>query len=1044
MELIVAILVVAVIWLLFKVKQSTDRANEASHWAIELSGRMSLIERELVRLREGVAEPSAQAPSARTGPAPEAAPSLPAELLRARASAREAPQPEPELLPPAAPQAPPVLAQAAPAGETTAPPGSPPAEGPARPERPSILPLPPTLPRPVLPALPRINWEQFMGVKLFAWLGGLALFLGVAFFIKYSFERGWISPEIRVAMGFVTGLALLLTGLRLPRERYAVGVQSLSGAGILILYADIFASCSLYHFIPIGAAFALMALVTATAFLLAVRLEAQAVAVLGLIGGFLTPPLLSTGEDHPLGLFSYVAMLDVGLLAIALRQRWNYLTLLAAIATVAMQIGWVAKFFEAEKIGTAMTIYLVFAYLFVLALWLAQRLEQVEKFISAAAFLLPVAALVFAFYLLVYPYRTIAAQPGLLFGFVFAADLALLALAWLRDELRGVSWAAGAGAFLLLSIWTVGFLTTELLNWALGLYLVFAVLHSVFPIVLERVRPAENPIWWTQLGAPLALLLVMISMLKLADLSLVLWPVVLLADVLAIALAVVLASLWAVLAVLLLTGLATAIWIVKVPARTTGLPEMLAIIGGFAVFFFVVGVVVVRKISVKQEAAGGAEGKPAEVGPFGKWRLWPTDALAHIPAMSAILPFLLLTMVVLRLPLADPSPVFGLAALMVVLLLGVVRFYAVDALAAVGLSCTMLVECAWHFNRFTPEAPLPPLVWYLVFYALFGLFPFVFQARFSERLIPWAGSALAGPAQFFLVHRLAKAAFSGAAGYLGALPALFAVPSLIALVRLVRAVPPQSALRQTLLAIFGGVALFFITLIFPIQFDKQWITVGWALEGVALLWLLRRIPHEGLKVVGVGLLGVAFVRLALNPAVLHYHERTGTALFNWYLYAYGIVTVCLFAGAWLLAPPRNLLREVNVPPWLCGLGTVLAFLLVNVEIADYFSSGTTLTFQFSGNLGRDMTYSLGWALFAFIVLFVGIHRQLRPARYGGLGLLTVTLLKIFLHDLWSLGGLYRIGSLIGLALVLIPVSLFYQRFLAPGAGERTQAGGEGQ
>jgi uncharacterized membrane protein len=265
---------------------------------------------------------------------------------------------------------------------------------------------------------------------------------------------------------------------------------------------------------------------------------------------------------------------------------------------------------------------------------------------------------------------------------------------------------------------------------------------------------------------------------------------------------------------------------------------------------------------------------------------------------------------------------------------------------------------------------------------------------------------------------------------MGLVPAVFALPSLLALVRLLKTIPAESPRRNTQLALFGGVALFFITLIFPIQFEKQWITIGWALEGAALLWLLHRVPHNGLKYVGVALLVTAFVRLAFNPAVLGYHARTATPIFNWYLYAYGITTVCLFLGARLLQPPRNLINQVSVPPVLAGLGTVLAFLLLNIQIADYFSTGTTITFKFSGNFGRDMTYSLAWGLFAFVLLFIGILRKVRGARYAGLALLVVTLLKLFLHDLWSLGGLYRIGALIGLALVLIPVSFLYQRFLS--------------
>ena len=122
---------------------------------------------------------------------------------------------------------------------------------------------------------------------------------------------------------------------------------------------------------------------------------------------------------------------------------------------------------------------------------------------------------------------------------------------------------------------------------------------------------------------------------------------------------------------------------------------------------------------------------------------------------------------------------------------------------------------------------------------------------------------------------------------------------------------------------------------------------------------------------------------------------------------------------------------MNAPPLLRGLGTVLAFILMNIELADGFSKGAFIEFEFSGSLERDLAYSLAWAVFAFALLVVGIRRRVASPRYAGLGLLSVTLMKLFFHDLWSLGGLYRIGSLIGLALVLIPVSYLYQRFLKP-------------
>ncbi len=118
-------------------------------------------------------------------------------------------------------------------------------------------------------------------------------------------------------------------------------------------------------------------------------------------------------------------------------------------------------------------------------------------------------------------------------------------------------------------------------------------------------------------------------------------------------------------------------------------------------------------------------------------------------------------------------------------------------------------------------------------------------------------------------------------------------------------------------------------------------------------------------------------------------------------------------------------------------GTVLAFLLLNIEIADYFSApGSTLTFQFSGNFARDMTYSIAWALFALVLLVYGILKKIPAARYAAMGLLCVTLLKLFFHDLAQLGQLYRIGAFVGVAVIAMLASFAYQKFFAAGNKEK--------
>ena len=289
-----------------------------------------------------------------------------------------------------------------------------------------------------------------------------------------------------------------------------------------------------------------------------------------------------------------------------------------------------------------------------------------------------------------------------------------------------------------------------------------------------------------------------------------------------------------------------------------------------------------------------------------------------------------------------------------------------------------------------------------------------------------------------MVLDVVRAGWPAFSGMMGLLPAAFSIPALVGVILLLKKTPVESAARNAQLAWFGGIALFFITLIFPIQFDRQWITIGWALEGAALCWLLHRIPHRGLSLAGVGLLLVAFARLALNPAVLSYHARSGAPILNWYLYAYGITTLCLFAGAYLLAPPRSIVLGSNVRPLLYGCGTVLAFLLINIEITDFFTPPGTgsLTFDFSGNfLARDVSYSIAWGLFALLLLVIGIAKKLPAVRYASIGLLAVTLFKLLFHDLWQLGQLYRIASLIGVAIIAIFASFLYQRFF--GAAEKS-------
>jgi uncharacterized membrane protein len=298
-------------------------------------------------------------------------------------------------------------------------------------------------------------------------------------------------------------------------------------------------------------------------------------------------------------------------------------------------------------------------------------------------------------------------------------------------------------------------------------------------------------------------------------------------------------------------------------------------------------------------------------------------------------------------------------------------------------------------------------------------------------------AALVGPVGFLLLFPTAKMATPDLPR--GLIAVAFAAVYVLGLARLARTLPAAGPVRTRLLALFGGVALLFLSAAIPIQFDRQWITVGWALEGAALLWLYRRIPHEGLRIASLLLLGTAFVRLlpGLNPYLLGYAERGPVPILNWFLYTYGSVAACLFIGARLIDRAQPRILGLDARAILPALGTILLFILVNVEIADFFSAGERyVAFRPPASLAEDMTYSIAWAAFALVLLVLGVRIPKVGLRYAGLGLLVVTLAKVALNDLWQLGGLYRVGSLVGLALVLLVVSFLYHRFVGTPADPR--------
>ncbi len=327
----------------------------------------------------------------------------------------------------------PVLSKAA---EVVSPPIS------TSPAKPAAVPsqtesdLPAAAPPPVVPRRPvtvatgpaakqALDWEQFTGTRLFGWIGGLALFLGVAFLLKYSFEQGLISPIVRVVGGFALGVGTILGGLRIRGTTYPITSHILCAVGPAILYVDIYGAYDFYGFIGAGSAFLLMVIVTAGSFWLAVNLDSRYVAVLGLIGGFLTP-LLSTGSADPLKLFGYLALLNTGLALVALRKKWGFLVAVSALVTGCFMLGWVAAYFTVSKALTVVILFGVLSILFAAFGIAGERWGCSHGGVRFGAVCIPFFSILFVWYL--FSFRALTESPGLTHTFLFVLNVVFCAL----------------------------------------------------------------------------------------------------------------------------------------------------------------------------------------------------------------------------------------------------------------------------------------------------------------------------------------------------------------------------------------------------------------------------------------------------------------------------------------------------------------------------------------------------------------------------------------------------------------------------------------
>jgi len=223
-----------------------------------------------------------------------------------------------------------------------------------------------------------VEWEALVGGKILNRIGAVALIIGIGFFLKYAFDNNWITEWMRVVIGIVIGGVCLFGGYRTHRQGLPVFAQGLVGAGIGILYLSIYSAFNFYHLLPQWMAFIVMSLVTILTFVHAIYYNSLATAILGWLGGYLTPFMLSTGHADQIGLFSYLLILNTGLLSITHRKdSWFVLRPLTFISTWFVYLIWHTQYYSDDKLWTTALFLTLFWIMFYISEIIhAQRRKQ--------------------------------------------------------------------------------------------------------------------------------------------------------------------------------------------------------------------------------------------------------------------------------------------------------------------------------------------------------------------------------------------------------------------------------------------------------------------------------------------------------------------------------------------------------------------------------------------------------------------------------------------------------------------------------------------
>jgi uncharacterized membrane protein len=870
---------------------------------------------------------------------------------------------------------------------------------------------PPPGPVELAPPTPRakgLDWERWIGVRGAALVGGVLLALAGLLFVQYSVQRGWIKPPLRVAMAAAVGIAAIAGSLPLFRRGYRHPANALTGAGVVLLYGALWAGRSLYGLFGFEVAFPGMVAVTVACGAIALKRPSLAVAVFALCGGFCTPLLLSLGSERPLGLFGYLLGFDLLLIAVARRPRFGLIGLLGSIGTLAIFASFAHKLQPGDGPIALILLGLSAAALALPAL--RKPGDAAGRYPTLGAAL----ALLGSYPIVLYvAYHDGMERQLVPLALLCAALQVLAGIVAERRSVPGVAVTSVLGAMLCTLAWVLSAPVAGPRAWQLAATCVglAAIPHLLFEWRARRRGPSGSfapafaalsfaACWAAALvrsngGEPAPTFAVGIVLaallLRQAHLGVRGW--------LAWVSAVVPGALWLVLG----TARFRAPETFSLPPGWVALPA--AAVAAFALHAFAA-----RNSGLARAA-------------------WVAVSCSAVAFVLALVPHGLMTNARLLLMSGTAVALGGFAAL------GAGAAGSALALLA-GAGATAAVQSIFAApHSLAPGDGRAMIALELGAAALFALTPALARARMARNAWGWVVGALApwlwlGSLLALFADYLVPVWRAGPALGLGVLAAvaLFFAAGSSAL-----AEPARARIRTTALAAAAASAIAFASLALTLQLERGVWTVAPALAAAGMALAYRRIGHGALVTAASALLVWSTLRVGFETILLAAGEvhwpRTGYPVLHWASFGWALpaLAALVASGALRGASPT---RWRSIAATVCGIcGLFLLFLWINLEVQNLFQTGPQLEIEFARQPARDAATSVSWGLYALGLLGAGLRGARSGLRRASLIFFLAALLKVFLLDLGNLEGLYRVASLLALAIALLAVSLLYQRFV---------------